>query len=231
MSTPAAQGQSAEHPFPVRSVAIRVAGWIEKLGSVWVEGQIAQMTVRPNTKTVFITLRDPAAEMSLPLTGESTPLIKALVASAGDEAQRAQAAAQLKNLTSMLETLASVRWELFDTAASRPDPTLGAALEAARQILRDPETVQHLITLRAHEEAIFRHIIAHTTTSPAPQPAAPPLTPAQPPVQPPTTPVQSPATPAPKSTGSTRSPSSQSMSTTPPPTPQTSTWAFSGFTS
>ncbi|BBZ68411.1 exodeoxyribonuclease 7 large subunit [Mycolicibacterium insubricum] len=68
MSTPAAQGQSAEHPFPVRSVAIRVAGWIEKLGSVWVEGQIAQMTVRPNTKTVFITLRDPAAEMSLPLT-------------------------------------------------------------------------------------------------------------------------------------------------------------------
>jgi exodeoxyribonuclease VII large subunit len=68
VSTPAAQGQSAEHPFPVRSVAIRVAGWIEKLGSVWVEGQIAQMTVRPNTKTVFITLRDPAAEMSLPLT-------------------------------------------------------------------------------------------------------------------------------------------------------------------
>jgi exodeoxyribonuclease VII large subunit len=27
---------SAENPFPVRAVAIRVAGWIDKLGTVWV---------------------------------------------------------------------------------------------------------------------------------------------------------------------------------------------------
>ncbi|RZT25968.1 exodeoxyribonuclease VII large subunit [Mycobacterium sp. BK558] len=65
MSTP---GQSPENPFPVRGVAIRVAGWIDKLGPVWVEGQIAQLTLRPNSNTAYITLRDPAADMSLSLT-------------------------------------------------------------------------------------------------------------------------------------------------------------------
>jgi exodeoxyribonuclease VII large subunit len=49
-------------------VAIRVAGWIDKLGAVWVEGQIAQLTLRPNSNTAYITLRDPAADMSLSLT-------------------------------------------------------------------------------------------------------------------------------------------------------------------
>ncbi|OAN41567.1 exodeoxyribonuclease VII large subunit [Mycolicibacterium iranicum] len=64
----AAPGQTADNPFPVRGVAIRVAGWIDKLGAVWVEGQIAQLTLRPNSNTAFITLRDPAADMSLSLT-------------------------------------------------------------------------------------------------------------------------------------------------------------------
>lgn len=63
-----APGQSADNPFPVRGVAIRVAGWIDKLGAVWVEGQIAQLTLRPNSNTAWITLRDPAADMSLSLT-------------------------------------------------------------------------------------------------------------------------------------------------------------------
>ncbi|SOJ56687.1 Exodeoxyribonuclease 7 large subunit [Mycobacterium simulans] len=59
---------SAENPFPVRAVAIRVAGWIDKLGTVWVEGQLAQITLRPNSNTVFMVLRDPAADMSLTVT-------------------------------------------------------------------------------------------------------------------------------------------------------------------
>lgn len=62
------QGQSPENPYPVRAVAIRVAGWIDKLGMVWVEGQIAQMTMRPGSSTVFMVLRDPAADMSLSIT-------------------------------------------------------------------------------------------------------------------------------------------------------------------
>ncbi|BBZ41152.1 exodeoxyribonuclease VII large subunit [Mycobacterium conspicuum] len=62
------QGNSAENPFPVRAVAIRVASWIDKLGTVWVEGQLAQVTVRPDAKTIFMVLRDPAADMSLTAT-------------------------------------------------------------------------------------------------------------------------------------------------------------------
>jgi exodeoxyribonuclease VII large subunit len=66
--TEAALGSSPENPFPVRAVAIRVAGWIDKLGMVWVEGQIAQLNMRPGTATVFMVLRDPAADMSLSIS-------------------------------------------------------------------------------------------------------------------------------------------------------------------
>lgn len=45
-----------------------VKDWIDKLGTVWVEGQIAQLNVRPNSSTAYITLRDPAADMSLQIT-------------------------------------------------------------------------------------------------------------------------------------------------------------------
>jgi exodeoxyribonuclease VII large subunit len=62
------QPSSPENPWPVRAVAIRVAGWIDKLGTVWVEGQLTQLNVRPDAKTVFMVLRDPAADMSLTLT-------------------------------------------------------------------------------------------------------------------------------------------------------------------
>lgn len=61
-------GESAETPFPVRAVAIRVKGWIDRLGSVWVEGQLTQINLRPGVRTVFMVLRDPAADMSLTVT-------------------------------------------------------------------------------------------------------------------------------------------------------------------
>jgi exodeoxyribonuclease VII large subunit len=64
----AVTANSAENPFPVRAVAIRVAGWIDKLGTVWVEGQLTQIKIRPDAKTVFMVLRDPAADMSLNVT-------------------------------------------------------------------------------------------------------------------------------------------------------------------
>jgi exodeoxyribonuclease VII large subunit len=61
-----AQGSSAENPYPVRAVAIRVAGWIDKLGTVWVEGQLTQINVR--SSTAYMVLRDPAANMSLDIS-------------------------------------------------------------------------------------------------------------------------------------------------------------------
>jgi len=59
---------SVDHPTPVRTVANLLGQWIGRLGWVWVEGQVAQVTRRPGTATVFVTLRDPVADVSLSLT-------------------------------------------------------------------------------------------------------------------------------------------------------------------
>ncbi|MQA11265.1 MAG: exodeoxyribonuclease VII large subunit [Pseudonocardiaceae bacterium] len=59
---------SAENPWPVRTVARKIAEWINRLGAVWVEGQITQISARPGTSTAFLTLRDPAADVSMTVT-------------------------------------------------------------------------------------------------------------------------------------------------------------------
>jgi exodeoxyribonuclease VII large subunit len=56
---------TAEQPLPVRTVARAIGDWVGRLGRVWVEGQVAQLTRRPGQQTSFLVLRDPAAEMSL----------------------------------------------------------------------------------------------------------------------------------------------------------------------
>src|SRR6266508_5800118 len=57
-----------EQPWPVRVVSQKIGAWIGKLGWVWVDGQVAQITRRPGTTTVFLTLRDPSADLSLTVT-------------------------------------------------------------------------------------------------------------------------------------------------------------------
>ncbi|MGV9710593.1 exodeoxyribonuclease VII large subunit [Gordonia sp. NPDC003424] len=64
----AGQPNSAEHPWPVRSVNLKIQNWIARLGQIWVEGQIAQLNARPGTRTAFLTLRDPAADISISVT-------------------------------------------------------------------------------------------------------------------------------------------------------------------
>jgi exodeoxyribonuclease VII large subunit len=64
----AAPPTSPERPWPVRTVARKVAAWIDRLGAVWVEGQLTQVTARTGTGTAFLVLRDPAADVSLTLT-------------------------------------------------------------------------------------------------------------------------------------------------------------------
>jgi exodeoxyribonuclease VII large subunit len=54
---------SAESPVPVRTVMRLVGEWVGRLGRVWVEGQIAELTKRGNT--AFLTLRDPVAAVSV----------------------------------------------------------------------------------------------------------------------------------------------------------------------
>jgi exodeoxyribonuclease VII large subunit len=54
---------SEQAPVPVRTVMRLVGEWIGRLGKVWVEGQIAELTRRGGT--VFLTLRDPVAAVSV----------------------------------------------------------------------------------------------------------------------------------------------------------------------
>ncbi|ETA08694.1 MULTISPECIES: exodeoxyribonuclease VII large subunit [Gordonia] len=59
---------SAENPWPVRTVNTKIADWIHRLGQIWVEGQVTQISRRPGTRTAFLTLRDPAADISISVT-------------------------------------------------------------------------------------------------------------------------------------------------------------------
>jgi exodeoxyribonuclease VII large subunit len=59
---------SPEKPAPVRVITQAIGQWINRLGAVWVEGQVTQVSRRPGTQTAFLTLRDTAAEVSLQVT-------------------------------------------------------------------------------------------------------------------------------------------------------------------
>lgn len=63
---------SPESPAPVRQIANAIAGWVDRLGAVWVEGQVAQVSRRPGMNTVFMTLRDAVADISIPVTCSRT---------------------------------------------------------------------------------------------------------------------------------------------------------------
>jgi exodeoxyribonuclease VII large subunit len=54
-----------DKPAPVRVIANTMSGYINRLGPIWVEGQIAQLTRRPNNANIYLTLRDPLAEVSV----------------------------------------------------------------------------------------------------------------------------------------------------------------------
>ncbi|MEU3395436.1 exodeoxyribonuclease VII large subunit [Streptomyces filamentosus] len=59
---------SAEAPLPVGEVSRMIGGWIDRLGAVWVEGQITQLSRRPGAGVVFLTLRDPSHDVSIGVT-------------------------------------------------------------------------------------------------------------------------------------------------------------------
>ncbi|MFG1802021.1 exodeoxyribonuclease VII large subunit [Micromonospora carbonacea] len=68
MSADESGRSSSDEPWPVRVVSQKVGAWIARLGWVWVDGQVAQISRRPGASTVFLTLRDPSADLSLTVT-------------------------------------------------------------------------------------------------------------------------------------------------------------------
>ncbi|MBV2357672.1 exodeoxyribonuclease VII large subunit [Streptomyces sp. J2-1] len=63
-----AVNSSPDAPLPVGQVSRLIGGWIDRLGAVWVEGQITQLSRRPGAGVVFLTLRDPAHDISVGVT-------------------------------------------------------------------------------------------------------------------------------------------------------------------
>lgn len=56
---------SAEAPASVRSIATRLSEYIDRLGAIWIEGQVAQFRPRPGASFQYFTLRDLEADSSL----------------------------------------------------------------------------------------------------------------------------------------------------------------------
>jgi exodeoxyribonuclease VII large subunit len=59
---------SFEHPVPVAAFANMIHDWIGRLGVIWVEGQVTQVSRRPGAAMVFLTLRDPSHDVSVSVT-------------------------------------------------------------------------------------------------------------------------------------------------------------------
>lgn len=55
---------SPEHPAPLREISTLLDGYIQRLGAVWVEAEVAQLNRRDGI--CFLTLRDLSAKISIP---------------------------------------------------------------------------------------------------------------------------------------------------------------------
>lgn len=63
-----AASTSPDDPLPVGKVSQLIGGWIQRLGTVWVEGQLTQISRRPGAGVVFLTLRDTSTDVSMTVT-------------------------------------------------------------------------------------------------------------------------------------------------------------------
>ena len=59
---------TAERPWPVRLLSVKIADYVAKMSPLWVEGQVVQLNRRPGANIAFLTLRDTDTDMSLPVS-------------------------------------------------------------------------------------------------------------------------------------------------------------------
>ncbi len=81
---------SPDNPQPLRRIAHLVRGWVDRLGAVWVEAQLIEISRRTG-RTIFLTLRDRLAPVSASVMISATTLD-----SAGPLAEGATVVARLK---------------------------------------------------------------------------------------------------------------------------------------
>lgn len=56
---------TADRPWPVRLLSSKIAGYVNKMAPVWVEGQLVQVNKHNASKMAYLTLRDTDVDMSL----------------------------------------------------------------------------------------------------------------------------------------------------------------------
>lgn len=59
---------TADRPWPVRHLSAKIAGYVDRMAPVWVEGQVVELNRRPGAGIAFLTLRDTDTDASLPVT-------------------------------------------------------------------------------------------------------------------------------------------------------------------
>lgn len=64
----AESANTPETAWSVEEVNTKVKGWIQRLGYIWVEGQLTELKNNPNWKMAYATLRDTEAQASVNLT-------------------------------------------------------------------------------------------------------------------------------------------------------------------
>ncbi|WP_115684945.1 exodeoxyribonuclease VII large subunit [Corynebacterium senegalense] len=72
-----APASTPEAPWAVSKLNQSVKSWIEKLGWLWVEGQLTQVNMKPTWKLSYLTLRDTQEQVSVQLTA-STSLLRSM---------------------------------------------------------------------------------------------------------------------------------------------------------
>lgn len=83
---------TADQPWPVRLLSMKIADYVEKMSVLWVEGQVVQLNRRPGARTAYLTLRDADVDMSLSVAIQ----VNALDAMAGPLTEGARVVVQAK---------------------------------------------------------------------------------------------------------------------------------------
>ena len=69
-----ASDTTAEDPWPIRLLSMKISDYVDKMTVLWVEGQVVQVSRRPGQGTAYLTLRDVDVDMSLNVTVRATTL-------------------------------------------------------------------------------------------------------------------------------------------------------------
>ena len=65
---------SPESPAAVRTISRLLEDWINRLGAVWIDGQVAEFRPRPGARMQYLTLRDTDVDMSLTVKADAALL-------------------------------------------------------------------------------------------------------------------------------------------------------------